>query len=171
MPLRRRKEPLVAAQIATADSSTPAPSHEPGGQPTTRVDTDLVGRTYWFLKNFKSGYGGTDARLVKSHDEGNLVSSECEDGLHAPIFDLDYDVDLIPSKTPGHFHLYLNKKIEWDKYLKVLEAMADAGLIEQNYYKAAKTRRKAMLTIPSGSGVFEDLVKKIRLTGTMFPDE
>lgn len=67
---------------------------------------------------------------------------------HLPLFDIDYDAELIPSSTPGHFHLYLNKPISWTSYVKVLEAMRDAGLIETGYADNMIRRGEAFLRVP-----------------------
>lgn len=45
----------------------------------------------------------SDANVVSSH----LVGTR----LHAPILDLDYPHRYVPSTTPGHGHLYLNRPI------------------------------------------------------------
>lgn len=188
-PIRRRKPTKVGAvQTVETDTFTPAPPRPHGSPAPTQEapspppskalaneqphETDEMGRTYWFLEKFKDGYGGTESRLKMSKKDGNLISSRTDDegNWHAPLFDIDYDAELIPSKTPGHYHLYLNKKIPWEKYLNVLKAMAEADLIEENYYLAAKQRGKAMLTIPSESGAVHELLNKIKKTGVLFPD-
>lgn len=88
----------------------------------------------------------------------NLVGSKLDcpegvdprsfDGLHAPCIDLDYPAYLIESSTPGHFHLYLEKKVPWDKYKAVLRALADADLIEEGYYNASVKHGGSYLRLP-----------------------
>lgn len=41
--------------------------------------------------------------------DGHLISSYLHGSkLHAPILDIDVPVDLVPSTTPGHSHLYID---------------------------------------------------------------
>lgn len=64
----------------------------------------------------------------------NLVSSLLEDGRHSPVLDLDFPVRLVPSRTPGHFHLYLDGlEMDWEDYQVLLGHLVDAGVIGVNY--------------------------------------
>ena len=65
--------------------------------------------------------------------------------MHMPVLDIDYPVHVVPSSTPGHYHLYLNQPVSWEHYLTVLSALADAGLIERGYHEAS--RRQGMTTV------------------------
>ena len=68
------------------------------------------------------------------YDKANLVGSKTdleEDG-HLPVIDMDMPAHLEPSTTPGHFHLYVNKVVPWDKYVNLLNAMRDAGLVSES---------------------------------------
>lgn len=67
----------------------------------------------------------------------NLISSVCEDGLHAPVIDIDYPIEVYPSSQMGHHHLYLNKKISFEQYKNLLLAMQQAGLVEAGYVDAS----------------------------------
>lgn len=89
--------------------------------------------------------------LLEPDDEHpyNLVSSLCEDGFHRPALDIDIPVQLVPSSTEGHFHLYFPAtKLTWEEYLLLLKALADAGIIEQNYLKHAMRRKQTTLRPP-----------------------
>lgn len=66
--------------------------------------------------------------LVWVDPNGPLYGSALGDGWHAPIFDLDMPHILVPSKTEGHSHLYVNKKVKHDDLYAVLCALRDAGL-------------------------------------------
>lgn len=89
-------------------------------------------------------------RKPVSEEEANLVSSESatNPGLHLPVIDIDFPAKLVPSTTPGHFHLYLDRPVEWDKYLAVLNAMADAGLVEPGYASCSKARGASFVRKP-----------------------
>lgn len=68
--------------------------------------------------------------------------------LHAPVIDIDFPAALIPSSTPGHFHLYLEKPVTWRGYQRVLEALSYAGLLEPGYVHASIERGKTFVRKP-----------------------
>jgi hypothetical protein len=112
-------------------------------------------------------------REVGHPDDATLVSSFSiltEDGVsvpvpcHLPVLDLDYDAHLEPSTTPGHFHLYLDHHVEHDKYMKLLDALADCGLIEWGYAKASRKRGATFVRVP-GVVKGEDLSANERILG------
>lgn len=73
--------------------------------------------------------------------EANIIASGRKEGLyHHPVLDLDFPCELIPSSTDGKYHLYMDIAVSWDKYVKVLEAMADANILEAGYVSASKSR-------------------------------
>lgn len=72
----------------------------------------------------------------------NLISSRTVSGKHAPVLDIDFNARLVPSRTVGHFHLYLDKEMPWWKYRILLWAMAFTGIIEPGYYRASVRRRQ-----------------------------
>lgn len=84
--------------------------------------------------------------------DANLISSAAKGpvdlGIHFPLFDLDYEVRLVPSRTPGHYHLHLDKPVVWEKYVKVLDAMVEAGLLQKGWVDAAKASGEALLRLP-----------------------
>jgi hypothetical protein len=77
--------------------------------------------------------------------EANLVSSLTVDGLHAPALDIDMPARLVPSRTPGHFHLFIDKPMKWWRYRILLRVLAWAGIIEKGYYRASRDRKMTML--------------------------
>lgn len=110
-------------------------------------------RTYWTTETdfFYEGYEGPFKREVRKQvrrSKAKLVSSLCRDGLHAPVLDIDFPAQLVPSSTEGHFHLYLDKKMDWKSYKKLLKALYKAGIIEKEYYKAMKRRGSTMVRLP-----------------------
>ena len=105
------------------------------------------------------GYGGAwkqEVRKPTSPDKATLIGSMVQprvrglrsQSIHLPLLDLDYSAKLIPSKTPGHFHLYLNKPIKWRTYKRFLRAMWKAGLLERGYYVMSKKRGQAFVRVP-----------------------
>jgi hypothetical protein len=91
------------------------------------------------LAEGKANYGGGNTNImeVDSENEANLIASLTVNDTHAPVIDLDLPVRLLPSKTPGHFHLYLDVEMPKEDYFKLLQVMSEVGLVEEGYYKAS----------------------------------
>jgi len=108
-----------------------------------------VKRVHYRAKVLDGDYGPAEERLpVPDTDpEANLVSSELQEmpGFHAPALDLDLPARLVPSSTPGHFHLYVDVPLTWRKYRRLLRALVRAGLVERGYYNISKLRRATFL--------------------------
>lgn len=83
--------------------------------------------------------------------DANLVSSLGDDGLHYPVLDLDFGAYVVPSSTPGHFHLYLERAMPWDTYAGLLVALAEAGVIERGYADACLARGMTFVRMPGVS--------------------
>lgn len=92
-------------------------------------------------EQYRADWTGDEGRhQVDDADAANLVGSLTATGQHAPVLDIDYPARLVPSSTPGHFHLYLDKEIPWGRYQLVLWALSLAGLIERGYFRAGVAR-------------------------------
>lgn len=87
------------------------------------------------------GYEEGGSRQRSTAYDANLLSSEIGDGLHAPLVDLDFPCRLWPSRTPGHYHLFIDKPMPWWKYRLILWSLKVAGVIEPGYYRASVARR------------------------------
>lgn len=99
----------------------------------------------------KGEYGGTVAPRkipVEKVEDANLVSSRLANGNHAPAIDLDFPAYLIPSSTPGHFHLYLEKEMSWKDYSKLLKTLNEVGLIEDGFFKSSRHFEQTFLRLP-----------------------
>lgn len=68
--------------------------------------------------------------------------------LHRPVLDLDFDVRVVPSSTPGHHHLYIDRFLRWDQYLALLEALATAGIVQHGFVKGARDRGHTAVRVP-----------------------
>lgn len=105
------------------------------------------------VANNNAGLGNDEYETNDSEpaqlSSGNLITSECGTGLHAPVIDFDIPIEVYPSSNLDHHHLYINKEIPWDKYKKLLEAFADADLVEPGYVKASIERGYSALR-PAG---------------------
>lgn len=71
--------------------------------------------------------------------KANCTGSKLDDGsgLHAPALDIDLPCRLVPSSTPGHHHLYIDKAMPWPKYVKLLNVLAEVGILEESYVAAS----------------------------------
>lgn len=100
--------------------------------------------------------------IVAPIDEANLITSAVAGSEYTPpftneevryrthklIIDLDVPAKLIPSSTPGHFHLYIDQEVgEWD-YINLLNALAGAGIIETGYRNASVQRGYTAVRLP-----------------------
>lgn len=65
----------------------------------------------------------------------NVVSSNLHGSrLHAPIIDLDFPHEYVPSTTPGHGHLYLNVPISGWRFFALNLGLYLGGVIEKGYF-------------------------------------
>lgn len=93
----------------------------------------------------------TDLRTMPTSETDvviSLVTDPERANLHMPVLDIDYSANLIPSGTEGHYHLYLNKPIEWEDYVMLLSTMAAVGLIEEGYAAASIRRGYSAARVP-----------------------
>lgn len=82
--------------------------------------------------------------------EANVSTSIREDapGCHALLLDLDVPAWLVPSSTEGHSHLYVDVNIPDATYYALLDALADAGVIQRGYANSSKHRGGTALRLP-----------------------
>src|SRR3989344_3971131 len=69
-------------------------------------------------------------------------------GASGAILTFSDPVRLVESSTPGHFHFYIEKKIPWQDYKKMLKAFLKAGLIDENFYDMSMEEKMTMLFLP-----------------------
>ena len=86
--------------------------------------------------------------LEESLDKATLIASKTKKGKHRPLLDLDMKVAVIPSSTPGHGHLYIDKELTWTQYKKLLKVLAELDIIEKGYRGASIARGYTALRLP-----------------------
>lgn len=87
--------------------------------------------------------------LTTDTDQANVITSRVDGtDLHKPVLDLDLPATLLPSSTPGHFHLLIDKAMTWEAYEALLHALADAGLVEPGYVSASQSRGYTAVRLP-----------------------
>lgn len=91
-----------------------------------------------------------DRKVVTDPAEATLVGSRTvyDDFEHQPVLDIDFPAALVPSTTPGHFHLYLNHTMTWGDYSKLLGVLHEVGIIEDGFYKMAMKREQTFVRMP-----------------------
>lgn len=95
-------------------------------------------------------YGETEdsRKIVEDLEQATVVTSETEKPTlsnqwmpkHKPVLDIDLPVIVVPSSTPGHHHLFIDKEMTWENYEKLLKVLAEVGIIEEGYLGAALMR-------------------------------
>jgi hypothetical protein len=68
--------------------------------------------------------------------------------LHRPVLDIDLGAQLLPSTTPGHYHLLIDRPMIWSRYLDLLDALVKAGIVEPGYVQAARARGHTAVRVP-----------------------
>jgi hypothetical protein len=85
---------------------------------------------------------------VDDIESAHIILSKNDDAFHRPVLDIDFPAALIPSSTPGHFHLYLDKTLTERAYMRLLDALAEAGIIEQGYASVSEARGYTSARLP-----------------------
>lgn len=100
-------------------------------------------------------YSQEQREPAKDIAEANISTSIREDvgdpfadPVHALLIDLDIPAWLVPSSTPGHSHLYVDVAIQQSAYFRLLDALADAGVIQRGYADSSKARGGTALRLP-----------------------
>lgn len=95
-------------------------------------------------------YSQEEREPAPSIAEANVSTSIREDAPdhHALLIDLDVPAWLVPSSTPGHSHLYVDVKIPTPTYYALLDALADARVIQRGYANSSKHRGGTALRLP-----------------------
>ena len=88
--------------------------------------------------------------LIKPAPNFSPISSDKRDARHVVAIDIDIPAHLVPSSTPGHSHLYIEVKggIPHHRYMALLSALADAGVIERGYADVSIARGHSDLRLP-----------------------
>lgn len=86
-----------------------------------------------------------DANAVTSRTTSSLLSST---PMHKPVLDIDFPAKLVPSSTPGHSHLYLDRELSWPQYKKLLDVLAEVGIIQDGYADSAIKRGYSAVRLP-----------------------
>jgi hypothetical protein len=112
---------------------------------------------------------------VSDIDHANVVSSELDPAKQDPAdpplpsgkrhivaLDIDYPAYVVPSSTPGHYHLYLDvpggiEQWRWESFIK---GCTVAGIVEHGYGHVSLSRGHTNLRLPWVSKAEGDTPKK-----------
>ncbi len=105
------------------------------------------------LDDYEPGEGAgksfpSDPKPLSDGTHNVVTSSLGISDLHMPVLDLDIPHQLVPSSTPGHSHLYLDLPMGWDQYARLLEVLAEVGVIEKGYCEASLARGFSAARLP-----------------------
>lgn len=89
-----------------------------------------------------------DAQVISSELNSTYQYGDPQDPMHVVALDLDHAAWLIPSSTNDHSHLYIDLPIPWSKYSKLLDVLAECGIIEKGYRDASVKRKATFLRLP-----------------------
>lgn len=116
---------------------------------------DPHGRSLWYQVHLNSTsedekkHYANHPLEVADESSANVIGSMTDKGTHLIGLDIDLGVEngvrVVPSATPGNFHLYIDKELSWDAYKALLHALAAAGVIEEGYLHASLERGQTLL--------------------------
>lgn len=78
-----------------------------------------------------------------------LFKGDFEDIHYKIIFEPDVAVVLLPSKSYQHFHLYIEKPINWPKYQDFLNLLNQMGIVQNGFFSMTVTRGMSHLRKPN----------------------
>lgn len=123
---------------------------------------ELLFKQVWFTVTKWQEYSGglTETReIAYSPEKANVVSSisrspgeslgmEPNPDWHRPVLDIDMPIAVVPSSTPGHYHLFIDKEMSWNDYSRLLGVLAEVGILEPGYVGASLARKATMVRLP-----------------------
>lgn len=84
-----------------------------------------------------------------STDRANVVSSTTsERWWRFPVVDLDFPHIYLPSDTPGHAHLYLDRRVHYVRVLALMTGLWAAGFIERGHWIGHLFRGYSAVRLP-----------------------
>lgn len=109
------------------------------------------------ISDFGPQYEGDVMPLTQYPDQATVLTSELDatvdekdpaQRLHRVLIDVDMPVRAWESSTPGHSHVFIDKVMPEEVYFRLLDALAEAGIVEPGYVRASKERRYTSVRLP-----------------------
>jgi hypothetical protein len=77
----------------------------------------------------------------------NLVTSNIVGDLHYPLIDIDHPMAIAESSS-GNYHLMIKKEITTEQFMRLLDVMAEVGIVQKGFADAARARGYSALRLP-----------------------
>lgn len=94
------------------------------------------------------------------------MSSKTMDGKHAPTLDIDMPCRLLPSSTPGHFHLYIDMEMSDKDYTKLLKVLHEVGIIEEGFAQMFDRKGATFVRMPGKPKLLPGETKRMNRKNT-----
>lgn len=120
----------------------------PPGQITDVEELSSFTHDYYRIVESSSSSYNDNLKVGDAKTADVIASAISGTGDHTVMLDLDVPAKLIPSATPGHYHLYIDVVMGWKHYKFLLAALAACGIIEDGYKKASIARGFSALRPP-----------------------
>ena len=128
-----------------------------GGNPRGIFAPPMQGQALGVLDEARRSQYGHLVRMIEPGERPTMITS-----VHGPaghlllptehrhrlILDIDHDVKVIPSSTPGHHHLYIDVDMPRPVLEHLLKALAEAGVIEEGYAAASLAQGYTTVRMP-----------------------
>lgn len=111
----------------------------------------VEGLTYQTIGTMHADYDADEERFFTDDiNEAHVITSRTKKStnLHKVVLDIDMPVKVVPSSTPGHGHLFIDKDLTWEQYDRLLNLLAEIGILEDGYVRAAERRGFTAVRLP-----------------------
>ncbi len=118
-------------------------------------------------------YDGSDVNLGVRFAKANVNTSQIRNDpreRHMIALDVDVPVQVYPSSTPGHSHLYIEKPITQPQLIELLGVFSSLGIIEEGYAGASARRGFTCLRLPWVRKSKRRRSESLRLGESLRPD-
>lgn len=70
--------------------------------------------------------------------------------LHQPLFDIDIPIEKVRvlESASGNSHLYINKPMTWEDYIKLMRVMVEVGLLQHGWVEKSIKQGCGRLRLP-----------------------
>lgn len=107
----------------------------------------------------------------KGPNDEEVIISKLPTGKHIVAIDIDHPCELVPSRTKGHYHLYIDVEMEWEKLKNLLWSMSAAGIVEPGYASACTAQGFTVLRVPTVEQEAQRLREAMERSGKLFPED
>lgn len=104
----------------------------------------------WMGIDWEKQYALSDDHRTETElENAEVISSEVRGtSMHTVMLDIDMPCFAIPSSTPNCYHLYIDKQLTWEQYMKLIEVLGEVGILQSGYVAATQMRKASFLRPP-----------------------